>query len=244
VLLERWQVLMLQRLRAGAGNPRYAALISAVENWGGRAIPDSVGYRLVRRFRTELINAVYAAYTAPMRTGEPTPANARATQPFVPKQADEPVWRLVTERPAHLVPPGYRDWDAVMDAAIEAILSAVAAQAHGRLDAFTWGAANRTEIRHPFAGAIPGLALFLNPPSVAQPGDLYQPRVASPRTGASERFVVAPGHERTGIFHMPTGQTGHPLSPYYNVGHEDWVKGQATPFLPGEPKWRIVFAPQ
>ncbi len=244
VLLERWQVLMLQRLRAGAGNPRYAALAPAVEKWGGRAIPDSVGYRLVRTFRTELINAVYAAYTVPMRTGEPTPASARATQPFVPKQADEPVWRLVTERPAHLVPAGYRDWDAVVDAAIEKILSAVATQAHGRLDAFTWGAANRTEIRHPLAGAIPGLALFLNPPSVAQPGDLYQPRVASPRTGASERFVVAPGHEGTGIFHMPTGQTGHPLSPYYNVGHKDWVKGQATPFLPGEPKWRIVFAPQ
>ncbi|WP_262267757.1 penicillin acylase family protein [Microvirga yunnanensis] len=244
VLLERWQALMLERLRASKGNSRYAALIPTVENWGGRAVPDSVGYRLVRTFRMEAINAVYAAYTAPMRTGEPTPASGHSTQPFVPKQADEPVWRLLTARPAHLVPPGYRDWDAVADAAIEKVLSAVAGQAHGRLEAFTWGAANRVEIRHPLAGAIPGLAILLNPPSVAQSGDLYQPRVASPRTGASERFVVAPGHEGTGIFHMPTGQTGHPLAPYYNVGHEDWLRGRATPFLPGEPKWHIAFEPQ
>ena len=55
--------------------------------------------------------------------------------------------------------------------------------------------------------------------------------------------MVAPGHEGTGIFHMPTSQTGHPLSPYYMVGHEGWVSGQATPFLPGEPKWRMVFQP-
>ncbi|WP_165820287.1 penicillin acylase family protein [Microvirga sp. KLBC 81] len=244
VLLERWQALMLQRLRAGAGNPHYAALIPAVENWGGRAVPDSVGYRLVRTFRIELINAAYSAYTAPMRTGEPASASGWPPQPFLPRQADEPVWRLLSERPAHLVPPGYRDWDGVVDAAIEKTLSAVATRADGRLEAFTWGAANRAEIRHPLARAVPGLALFLNPPDEPQSGDLYQPRVAGPGTGASERFVVVPGHEGTGIFHMPTSQTGHPLSPYYNVGHEDWARGRATPFLPGDPKWRLVFHPQ
>ncbi|WP_262268843.1 hypothetical protein [Microvirga yunnanensis] len=31
--------------------------------------------------------------------------------------------------------------------------------------------------------------------------------------------------------------------PYYMVGHEDWVRGRATSFLPGEPKWQMVFQP-
>ena len=243
VLLERWQGLMLERLRAGAGNPQYASLIAEVENWGGRAVPDSIGYRLVRTFRSELIGIVYDAYTASMRTGQPGTTSGQRSRPITSKQADEPVWRLLTERPAHLVPPGYRDWDAVADAGIARTVSAVAAQAGGQLGAFTWGAANRSEIRHPLTRAIPGVSLLLDPPNVAQPGDLYQPRVASPTTGASERFVVAPGHEGTGIFHMPTSQTGHPLSPYYMVGHEGWVRGQATSFLPGEPKWRMVFQP-
>ncbi len=243
VLLERWQGLMLEHLRAGAGDPQYASLIPEVENWRGRAVPDSIGYRLVRTFRSELIAAVYAAYTPLMRAGEPVPASGQPPRPITSKQADEPVWRLLTERPAHLVPPGYQSWDAVVDTGIAKTLSAVASQAGERLGAFTWGAANRSEIRHPLSRVVPGLSLFLDPPSVAQPGDLYQPRVASPTTGASERFVVAPGHEETGVFHMPTSQTGHPLSPYYMVGHEDWARGRATSFLPGEPKWQMVFQP-
>jgi penicillin amidase len=244
VLLERWQSFLLQHLRAGAGHPQYASLIPEVENWGGRAVPASVGYRLVRTFRAELIGTVYHAFTAPMRAGEPAPVSGQRLRPITSKQADEPVWRLLTEQPAHLVPSGYQDWDAVVNAGIAKTLSAVASQAEGRLDAFTWGAANRAEIRHPLARVVPGLSFLLNPSSEPQPGDLYQPRVASPTTGASERFVVAPGHEKTGIFHMPTSQTGHPLSPYYMAGHEAWARGKATPFLPGEPKWQMVFQPR
>jgi len=244
LLLERWQALLLQRLRSGSGHPQSASLIAAIENWGGRAVPESTGYRLVRTFRSELISAVYAAYTAPMRTREPPQASGQRPRPIVTKQADEPVWRLLSERPAHLVPPGYQDWDAVVDTGIAKALAVVAEQADGQLEAFTWGAANRTEIKHPLTLAVPGLSILLNPPNEAQPGDLYQPRAASPGFGASERFVVAPGHEETGIFHMPTSQTGHPLSPYYNQGHEDWVQGRASPFLPGEPKWRMIARPQ
>jgi penicillin amidase len=95
VLLERWQSLLLQHLRAGAGRPQYASLISEVENWGGRAAPASVGYRLVRTFRAELIGAVYDAFTAPIRAGEPAPANGQRVRPVTSKQADEPVWRLL-----------------------------------------------------------------------------------------------------------------------------------------------------
>jgi penicillin amidase len=58
VLLERWQGLMLKHLRAGAEHPQYASLIPEVENWGGRAAPESIGYRLVRTFRSEQIGAV------------------------------------------------------------------------------------------------------------------------------------------------------------------------------------------
>lgn len=244
LLLERWQALLLQRLRSRAGHPQSASLIAAVESWGGRAVPESIGYRLVRTFRSELISAVYAAYTAPMRLSEPPRAGAQRSRPIVTKQADEPVWRLLSERPAHLVPPGYPDWDAVVDRGVAKALTAIEEQADGRLEAFTWGAANRTQIKHPLTHAVPGLSILLNPPNEPQPGDLYQPRAASPGFGASERFVVAPGHEETGIFHMPTSQTGHPLSPYYNQGHEDWEQSRASPFLPGEPKWRMMFWPQ
>ena len=64
-------------------------------------------------------------------------------------------------------------------------------------------------------------------------GDGNMPRVQSPTFGASERMVVAPGHEADGIVHMPGGQSGHPLSPFWGAGHGAWVRGEPTPFLPG-----------
>jgi penicillin amidase len=51
--------------------------------------------------------------------------------------------------------------------------------------------------------------------------------------------VVSPGHEEAGIFHMPVGQSGHPMSPYYRKGHEAWEEGRPTPFLPGRPVHRL-----
>jgi penicillin amidase len=239
-LLERWQGLMLERLRAGAKTPQNAALADAVERWGARAAPDSVGYRLVRTFRSELIRRIYEGFAGPMGAGEPASEGRRAGR-IVPNQADEPAWRLVSERPAHLVPPGYRDWDALIDAAMATTISAASTQPDGGLGAFTWGAANPTDVRHPLSRAVPGLSILLDTPSRPQPGDIYQPRVAAPAFGASERFVVAPGHEATALFHMPGGQSGHPFSPYYTAGHDDWASGRATPFLPGPPKWTLTF---
>jgi penicillin amidase len=120
--LERWQDLMLQALRARMTNAPYAALLSKVETWGGRALPQSVGYRLVRRFRTELITAVYDAYTAGMPVLEPPPKNKQQPRRTPTNQADEPVWRLLGARPAQLVPPGYRDWEAVIETALSKTL--------------------------------------------------------------------------------------------------------------------------
>ena len=70
------------------------------------------------------------------------------------------------------------------------------------------------------------------------------PRVQSPSFGASERMVVSPGREQDGIFEMPGGQSGNPLSPYFLAGHEAWVRGAATPFLPGAALHRLELTPQ
>ena len=47
--------------------------------------------------------------------------------------------------------------------------------------------------------------------------------------------MVSPGNEKAGYFHMPVGQSGHPLSPHYGDGHEAWEEGRPTPFLPEKP---------
>ena len=70
------------------------------------------------------------------------------------------------------------------------------------------------------------------------------PRVQHPGWGASERMVVSPGREEDGIFHMPCGQSGHPLSPHYRDAHQAWEEGEPTPFLPGPPLHVLELRPE
>ena len=106
-----------------------------------------------------------------------------------------------------------------------------------------WGKLNTTAIRHPLSSAIPFAGWLLDMPAQALDGDQYMPRVQGPKFGASERMLVAPGHEELGYFHMPGGQSGHPLSPFYGAGHEEWAAGRASPFLPGPAIHRLTLTP-
>ena len=113
----------------------------------------------------------------------------------------------------------------------------------GGLGARTWGEANTSDIAHPLSAAVPLLSRWLDMPREPLAGDVYAPRVLTPRSGASERFVASPGHEATAILHMPGGQSGHPLSPFYRAGHDAWVRGEPTPFLPGPAEYVLTLHP-
>jgi penicillin amidase len=80
-------------------------------------------------------------------------------------------------------------------------------------------------------------------PTVELPGDHDMPRVQQGAFGASERFAVSPGHEDQAYFHMPGGQSGHPLSPYYRAGFMAWAHGEPLPFLPGNPEHTLTLQP-
>ena len=97
----------------------------------------------------------------------------------------------------------------------------------------TWGERNTSRFQHPLSPFIPGASGFLDLPPIRIPGDSNMPRVQTPRFGASMRMAVSPGREAEGIMHMPGGQSGHPLSPYFRAGHELWVEGKPALFMPG-----------
>jgi penicillin amidase len=118
-------------------------------------------------------------------------------------------------------------------AAADAMIASVLAEHPGHLRDRVWSERNSALFRHPLSAGIPAAWRWLDMPRHDLPGDLYTPRVHSGANGASERMVVSPGREAEGIMHMPIGQSGHPLSPYYANSHDAWVKGEATPFLPG-----------
>ena len=238
VFLERWQKFLLEILtdEAVAQKKSRAALRDAVRQWGGHASIDSVAYRVVRAFRGHVTTRALAPFIE------------QATvihEPFSPRtfNSEDAVWQLVHDRPARLLDPAQKSWDALLLAAVDDVTADIE-KSDRPLAEFTWGARNTLKMQHPFGRFLPGpLARRLNLPAVPLPGDADMPRVQNAGFGQSERLVVSPGREAEGIMQMPGGQSGHPFSPFYRAGHDAWVKAEPTPFLPGPAVHTLTLKP-
>ncbi len=228
-----WQALLLDELEARKSDPALAALIPFVRDWGERAVPGSVGYRLVARFRSIAVESLYEAYLGRTDTGGS----------YAPSQAEGPARRLLAERPEALRPPGATGWEDFLDRVLADLAAEVKAEAGGNPARFAWGDVGKAGVRHPLTRLFPFLSRFTDPLDVAVPGDRATVRAQAPGFGASERFAVSPGHEADGLFHMPGSPSGNPRAPWYLAGHQAWVEGKPTPFLPGPARWEMTLTP-
>ena len=233
LFMRTWHELLVKTLAAAGDAAALADMKKYAADWDERADPASVGYRLARSFRTEVSDTILDGFAAAVRA-----KFADFKMPHL-GQAEVLVDAILLKRPDHLLPPGYATWDDLLQKCAERVAKKLG-DMPGGIAARTWGESNTAAIKHPLSGALPGLGWLLDMPADQLAGDSNMPRVAASGFGASERFAVEPGHEEYGYFHMPAGQSDNPLSPFYGAGHADWVKGRATPFLPGEAKYTLT----
>jgi penicillin amidase len=225
-----------------------------VAAWRGTAAAESPGFRLLHLYYRALLERALAPLLAPASAADPG---------FVYRWplADEPLRRLLEERPPHLLSPGHRDWPAFLRAVLADALrriepgngeivgvaaAAAAAPDDQRASArgvdAPWGEVNALAAGHPLAG-LPLLGRWLRLPAVPQSGSTASLRVAAPDYGALIRMAVAPARPEDGILQMSGGQSGHFLSRNFRDLQDDWVEGTATPFVAGPTVSRIVLEP-
>lgn len=235
---ERWRKKLLELLDEAAtdARPARAEARRLVEGWLGRAATNSAGFRILRGWRDRVRDRTLAALTSEVRAKYP----GFELSPL--SRYEGPLWRLVDAEPAHLLDPAFPSWRELELAMLDELIDDLQSEC-GALPRCTWGKRNRVQVRHPLSRALPLLAGLADMPTVELPGDIYTPRVQSTVFGASERFAVSPGHEADGYLHMPGGQSGHPLSPFYRAGFEAWAHGRPLPFLPGTAQHRLTFTP-
>ena len=240
LFLSRWRTLLLDELNNAAidGDARLEEYRELVRDWIPRAVPDSVGYRLVRTFRLEVQARVFHALMAPARSTYGDDVELRLSNQF-----EGPLWALVSEKPQHLLPGRFDSWTALFVDAVEGAIRHFEDNYGSSLADRSWGERNTVSIRHTLSGALPVLNGFLDIPDEPLAGDVDLPRAQGRRFGASQRFSVAPGDEANGIMHIPAGQSGHPLSDFYRKGHVDWATGSPSPFLPGETRHKLLLTP-
>ena len=236
LFLARWRDLLLALIDEDAmhDEPLRREFRELVSKGAAEASPESVGYRLVRTFRGNTLDAMWRSLVTGL-LGEKATVRRAA-------QFEAAGWRLVNERPSAVAPPGGGEWRAFLlnrlDAAIAELLKDCSS-----LASCEFGLMDPVEVRHPLSGALPLLPKLLDMPTLALAGDHHMPRVQDGSFGASERFAVSPGREADGYLELPGGPSGHPLSPFYRSGFEDWAAGKPTPFLPGPAAHKLILRP-
>jgi len=236
LFLARWRNLALQLLPeeaigSNAGRRQFRELLA--DSWTSRASIDSVAYRLVRSFRLKTADLALAAVFD----------RVRRTRVALPLAVDEgPLWQLISLRPQHLLDPKYASWDQLLLASIDGVIDDLTKGGEKLADR-SWGERNTVQVHHAISRALPFASRWLDMTAEQLPGDSNMPRVQAPEFGASERLAVSPGRESEGYFHMPGGQSGHPLSPHYRDGHGAWAHGEPVTFLPGPAVHRLRFVP-
>lgn len=238
IFMTAWRERAIAALDAKAveGHAQRAeALKMLKESWTGKASVDSVGYRITRAYMYALYDILFESANEEMAKVDPKSNMAAVTSrwPVV-------VARVLDQQPAAWLPPQYASWQALQLAALDRVIADLTKDGKPLAKA-TWGERNTAASAHPFAAMVPVLGKYLKVAPDMLSGDQHMPRVAGPGFGQSERLTVSPGHEEQGIFNMPGGQSGHPLSPYFLDGRADWLSGRDSPLLPGPAAHTLTF---
>jgi len=204
--------------------------LAYLNTWGACACEDSVGYTLVKHFRQEVVQTLFGRILTQLDAQD---VNSRTLL----RGIEPATWQLIHQQPDSWLTQDASSYD-------ELLVDSYRRAKHKLLDKFSpveadmeqlrWGNVNMLAVNHPFASQIPIVGSLLNMDAVEGFGDTYMPAVQAPRFGASERFFVSPGHLEDAILTLPGGQSGHPLSDFFDAGFEDYATHAATPLLPGE----------
>src|SRR5688572_11484103 len=146
VFLARWRELILKTLTSDlvAGKRERALFRDIVErDWDGQASPQSAGYRLTRMFREQVSERVIAFVLAECYESD------RSFDHTTLRRREGPIWKLVTEKPMHLLDPQFSSWEELLAAATDTVLERVARD--GDLKARVWSEYNVTAYRHPLS---------------------------------------------------------------------------------------------
>ena len=215
---------------------KYANDIEILKKWSNCACSESIAYTLSRRYRSTIINSLLTPIYNGVKDSKLSLSSAlRGIEPAI--------WQLLDKESTSWLPKGFNSYEQFLIASYDETKRNLIKQYNANpetMKGLEWGTVNKLKVQHPFAAQIGPLAGLLNMPEIDGFGDSYMPAVQASKFGASQRLIVRPGNEEMGILTVPGGQSGHPLSEYFEAGFMQYAEGKNTPLLPGEAKHIIT----
>jgi penicillin G amidase len=205
------------------GRARY--LIPQLKDWNGIANADSVEVSFLQAVRRSLLEMILQPYL-----GNDTELYEWRSMAFLQK--------VLTERPAKWLPPGYKNYEELLTAAADHAVSKLAEQTKSqRPKDWPWKRFNSLQMLHPM-GQAGILKLLFSISDKPQSGTAYSVRAAGKRHGPSERFVANPANWDDSILLITSGESGQLASSHYTDQFTFWYEGKpiVLPFSDGAEK--------
>ena len=173
-------------------------LAASLKSWNGNAASDSASYlvasALRRKLRERALTAWHVEKWNSTISEDLTTELARAAADAFPRA-------------------GLGSRDAFLRGTADAAIAELSNRFGKDRARWSWGEANRLQVRHPL-GRIPGLGWLFNPPSIKQAGASAVVKASSPAYGQSMRFIVDWGASEAATLVVPFGVSGHVGSPH------------------------------
>jgi penicillin amidase len=136
---------------------------------------------------------------------------------------------IVMHASSNWLPPGYKDWETFLTAAVRRGLETGKAPADVTL--WRYGSWHEIDLEHPLAGLLPIVSRIAGTGPQPLSGDTITVKQAGRAFGPSQRFTMDWSNVDGSTENIVLGESGNPLSPYFRDQWSDYYNG-ATFALP------------
>ena len=191
-----------------------------MRSWDGRLTTDSAAASIVTQARTALWGLIL----------EPKLGKDAASYRWEESNFAEE--EIVMHAKADWLPPGYKDWDALLTAAVRKGMDD--GKAPGHLADWHYGNWHVVDIEHPLVAFLPLVGRIAGTGAQPQSGDTTTVKQVGRAFGPSQRFTMDWSNIDGSTENIVLGESGDPYSVYFRDQWNDWYGGTtfALPFSP------------
>ncbi|KAA6458261.1 penicillin acylase family protein [Acidobacteria bacterium AB60] len=189
-----------------------------MRSWDGRLTTDSAAASLVDQARIALWSLILE------------PKLGKLSEDYRWGEKDFAEEEIVMHGDPDWLPPGYKNWDAVLTEAVRRGMQRGDAPAD--ITKWTYGSWHVVDIEHPLAPFLPLLSRIAGTGRQPLSGDTTTVKQVGVTLGPSQRFTMDWSNIDGSTENIVLGESGNPYSPYFRDQWNDWYNGTtfALPF--------------
>jgi penicillin amidase len=209
---------------AAGADDRLRKAADILRTWDGRLATDSPAASLVTQARSALRPLILEP-----KLGDLWHEYRWSESSFAEEE-------IVMHGSADWLPPGYKDWDALLAQAVRRGMEKTRDHSAAPSDVSRWvyGSWHVVDIEHPLAGLLPVIGRIAGTGPQPLSGDGITVKQVGRAFGPSQRFTMNWSNIDGSTENIVLGESGNPYSPYFRDQWNDYYAGATFP-LPFNP---------